>query len=162
MQRAETVVTFALERTIFAIEVRNVQEILSHVPATRLPRAPAHLLGLIDVRGRSVPLVDLRLLLGETPREEDDQTRVILLWVGQGGSRYLVALRVDRVIEVALLDEDGRVSALEESALFDWDERMVEGIGRRDGQFVILLRLAAMFDPAVAAAAKANAPPSAA
>lgn len=157
MLRADTVVTFALDDTILAIEVRQVQEILSDVPVTRLPQAPAYLLGLIDVRGRSVPLVDLRFLLGDVPRAEDPNTRIILLWVEHADRRYLVALRVDRVIEVTGLDDDGSLTPMEESVLFDWDERLVRGVGRRNGRFVVLLHLASMFDPDLMASIRAKA-----
>ena len=60
MTRADTVVTFAVADSLFAVEVGIVQEILSAQVPTRLPNAPPHLMGLIDVRGASVPLLDLR------------------------------------------------------------------------------------------------------
>jgi purine-binding chemotaxis protein CheW len=154
--RAETVVTFAVAESLFAVEVGVVQEILSPQKPTRLPNAPPHLLGLIDVRGTSVALVDLRRLLNETGREEDDDTRILLLSLPGDISPRRVALRVDRVIEVAGLDDEGSIAPVDEAEMLDWDPRMLRGIGRRNGTITALLDLHRIFDPAVMAAVRAR------
>lgn len=145
--RAETVVTFAVAGSLFAVEVRIVQEILAARVPTRLPSAPAHLLGLIDVRGTSVALVDLRHLLGEPARGDDDDTRILMLTIDRGGRSNRVALRVDRVIEVTVLDNEGAIGALEEAEMVDWDHRILKGVGRRNDEIVVLLDIGAVFDP---------------
>ncbi|MBE9636323.1 chemotaxis protein CheW [Salipiger mangrovisoli] len=145
--RAETVVTFAVADSLFAVEVRSVQEILSARVPTRLPNAPSHLLGLIDVRGTSVALVDLRSLLGEAARGDDENTRILMLTIDRGSRTNRVALRVDRVIEVAALDHDGAIAALEEAEMVDWDQRILKGVGRRNDEIVVLLDIGAVFDP---------------
>ena len=146
MTRADTVVTFAVAGSLFAVEVGIVQEILSAQAPTRLPNAPAHLVGLIDVRGASVPLVDLRRLLGEAPAQEDEDTRIIILSIKEQNRVYIVALRVDRVIEVCALDNDGEVLPVAEAEMVAWDPRVLRGIGRRDGRIVALLDILAVFD----------------
>ncbi|WP_210530863.1 chemotaxis protein CheW [Rubellimicrobium arenae] len=144
------VVTFGLGDSLFALPVALVQEILDPRPVSRLPNAPAHLLGVIDVRGASVAVIDLRILLGEPARADEPDTRIMVLQIPKSGDALLVALRVDRVIEVAGLDDD-RLEPLAEAGFLDWDQRMVEGIGRRDGTFVTVLRVAGLFDPEVIA-----------
>ncbi len=141
---ATTYMTFGLETTLFALPVTLVQEILDTRPVSRLPNAPPACLGLIDVRGRSVTVMDLREILGEPPREDAPDTRFVVLRVEHAGRRIPVALRVDRVIEVTTLDGD-RLEPVEGASLLRWDERMVEGIGRRNGDFVTALRLEGLF-----------------
>lgn len=148
--KAETVVTFGMGEELFALPVAAVREILDPPRLSRLPGAPEHVLGLIDVRGASVAVVDLRLLLGQPPREDTQDTRIVVLNVERGGRRHVVALRTDRVIEVAELDE-GRHEPLAEAELLHWDERVVAGIGRRGGAFVTVLDLDRMFDARVLA-----------
>ncbi|WP_238366461.1 chemotaxis protein CheW [Mesobacterium pallidum] len=154
--RADTVVTFSVSGSLFAVEVGIVQEILSPQEPTRLPNAPAYLLGLIDVRGASVPLVDLRCLLGEPMRDEDENTRILLLALTVGGRQHRVAMRVDQVIEVAALDDDGRIDPVHEAEMLSWDPRAIWGIGRRDGVITTLLNADTIFDPAVIVAARSR------
>ena len=146
--RSDTVVTIGIGEALFALPVSLVQEILDPRPVSPLPRAPSHLLGLVDVRGVSVAVVDLRRLLSEPDRADAADTRIIVLRFESGGRDLALALRVDRVIEVTMLDE-GRLDPLAESRMLHWDERMVAGIGRRNGAFVTQLSLDGMFDPEV-------------
>ncbi|SHI77601.1 chemotaxis protein CheW [Wenxinia saemankumensis] len=158
MISSDTVVTFSVAESLFGVEVGTVQEILSPQKPARLPNAPAHLLGLIDVRGTSVPLVDLRRILGEPGREEDDETRVLLLSLANGETVHRVALRVDRVIEVAKLDDDGAIAPLGEAQMLQWDPRMVLGIGRRNGTIATLLDVRRIFDPSILAPGRTPVP----
>jgi len=147
------VVTFGMGDSLFALPVALVQEILDPRPVSRLPNSPQHLLGVIDVRGNSVAVIDLRSLLGEPPREDHADTRIMVLQIDEDGGdadALHVALRVDRVIEVTGLD-DGRLEPLAVAAFIDWDQRMLEGIGRRNGTFVAVLRVQGLFDREVIA-----------
>ncbi|HLQ18728.1 MAG TPA: chemotaxis protein CheW [Tabrizicola sp.] len=129
---------------LFAMPVVRVQEILDLHPITRLPHTPPHLLGLIDVRGESVAVADLRRLLGQPVAADSPSTRIIVLWVSRPESRTMVALKCDRVIEVADLD-DSSLDPVPERGMFNWDDRLIAGIGRRNGQFVTVLDLERMF-----------------
>ena len=62
--RGEQYVTMGLGSEVFAIEIQAVSEILDMRPIAHVPGAPSFMVGLIDVRGRSVPVIDLRLKLG--------------------------------------------------------------------------------------------------
>ncbi|HTM77344.1 MAG TPA: chemotaxis protein CheW, partial [Devosia sp.] len=97
-------VTLGVAEEIFAAPVTKVQEILDMRPIARLPQAPVNLLGMIDVRGQGVPVLDLRLTLGMQPREDTENTRIVVLSIdGADGERRL-GLRTDRVFEVTVLD----------------------------------------------------------
>lgn len=146
MSTDETVVTFEIGEASFALPVAPVVEILDAREISPLPRTPAHLLGLIDRRGASVPVVDLRRLLGQADADDTDRTRIIVLRIdGEDRRRHSVGLRVDQVTEVTQLDDAGS-SPLAEAALLRWHERMVAGIGRRGDSFVTVLDVDGLFD----------------
>ncbi|MFZ7090330.1 chemotaxis protein CheW [Primorskyibacter sp. 2E233] len=152
MTLSETVVTFSIADSMFAVEVQHVREILSARSPRRLPNAPDHLMGLIDVRGEAVALVDLRLLLGECSRPDDDDTRILILSVIRSERSHLVALRVDRVASVTMLDNGGQITSVDEAEMLDWDQRIIAGIGRHEGDIVALLDISTIFDPDTMAA----------
>lgn len=79
-------VTFSLENELFAVPVEVVREILDHEEAFKIPHGPDYLLGLRDVRGQGVPVVDLRLRLGMTKTEKTPHTRILVLDVQIGRS----------------------------------------------------------------------------
>src|SRR5690242_7532407 len=97
-------VTLGIDREIFAVPVETVLEILDMRPTFRIPEAPSHLLGLIDVRGRAVPVVDLRVKLGLTPTPPTELTRILVLDVALAQRRLVLGLVADRVFEVTALD----------------------------------------------------------
>nr|WP_255720304.1 chemotaxis protein CheW [Acuticoccus kalidii] len=129
---------------MFAVPVTSVQEILDMRPVTRLPDAPMHLLGVIDVRNEGVPVMDLAGLLGTPSFADTEGTRIVVLRFRPSDSEVVVALKADRVYEVTSL-EGNAVEPLPESELLKWNSRLVSGLGRKDGRFVALLDLHRMF-----------------
>ncbi len=138
------VLTLGIRDALFAVPVTSVQEILDLRPIASLPHAPADLLGVIDVRGDTVPVSDLRAMLGLEPAEDSEATRIVVLRFRTAGREAVVALKADRVFEVTALDA-GEISELPEDGLLRWESRMVAGLGRRNGSFVTVLDLQAMF-----------------
>lgn len=139
MAENQQYVTLGVAEEIFAAPVEKVQEILDMRPIARLPQAPANLLGMIDVRGQGVPVLDLRLTLGMEPREDTENTRIVVLSVDSSGAERRLGLRTDRVFEVTVLDEDDLDPPPTISGA--WNGRCIAGIGRRNGQFVTVLDL---------------------
>jgi len=132
-------VTLGVADELFAARVERVHEILDLRPIARLPQAPHNLLGMIDVRGEGVPVVDLRLTLGREPAADTENTRIIVLAVETAEGMVTMGLKADRVFEVTVLDDDEldpppRVSG-------SWSGRCIAGIGRRNGAFVTVLDL---------------------
>jgi purine-binding chemotaxis protein CheW len=133
-----------LHGEVFALEALKVREILDLVPVTQVPGAPAFLNGLINVRGRVVPLLDLCLKLGLPASPPSIDSRIVVVEVPVGGHPTTVGLRADRVYEMAELAED----ALAEPPQIGMRVRpaFVRCIGKRAGAFLIVLDLAAIFD----------------
>ncbi|WP_343525743.1 chemotaxis protein CheW [Sphingomonas sp.] len=140
------VVVFGLGAEEFALPVTTVREILDHRPAYRVPNAPGWFLGLTDVRGLSVPMVDLRVRLGLAPAEATLTTRILVVDVaGEGGEPVSLGLVVDRVLDVSTFGAD----AIEGSPDIGgrWRSEQIEAILRRGSGFVALLDPARLFGP---------------
>lgn len=132
-------VTLGVADELFAAPVEKVQEILDMRPIARLPQAPPNLLGMIDVRGMGIPVIDLRSTLGLPEARDTENTRIIVLALAGRGGELRLGLRADRVFEVTVLDEE----ALDPPPAVGgaWSGRCIAGIGRRNGRFVTVLDL---------------------
>jgi len=144
-------VTIGVADELFAAPVTKVQEILDMRLIARLPRAPENLLGMIDVRGEGVPVLDLRLTLGLEAAPDTENTRIVVLAVTGPNGLMRVGLRSDRVFEVTVLDSE----TLDPPPAVGkaWSGHCVEGIGRRNGRFVTVLDLDRLIGEAALAAA---------
>lgn len=132
-------VTLGVAEELFAAPVEQVQEILDMRAVARLPQAPANLLGMIDVRGQGIPVLDLRMTLGLERTADTENTRIIVLTIVSEGERRTLGLRADRVFEVTVLDE----AELDPAPVIagTWTGHCIAGIGRRNGNFVTVLDL---------------------
>ncbi|MEI6413381.1 MAG: chemotaxis protein CheW [Pseudomonadota bacterium] len=127
----------------FAIAVAQVREVLDVCPFTKIPNLPPFVRGMIDVRGRAVPVVDLRLKFGLPPAEVTDHTRIIVLEVVIGARSMVMGALTDRVFEVTALDP-GEMEPPPDIGM-RWRSEIIRGIGRRHHHFVIVLSLNKLF-----------------
>lgn len=142
---ATDVVTFRVDQALYGVAVDRVREILDLRPISPMPNAPAYLLGITDLRGDNIPVVDLRLLLGLPGAADTPQTRILVTHIAHGADRAVVGLRTDRVIEVTRLDDD-ILRPLAEAELLRWHGTTIAGIGRRNGEVVSIIALDRLFD----------------
>jgi purine-binding chemotaxis protein CheW len=136
-------VTLGLGPELFGMPVENVREILDMRPVSRLPHAPACMLGIIDVRGRSVPIVDLRSRLGLEPAATTASTRIIVLELPSAERTLVLGVVADRVLEVMDLDATQMETPPEIGTR--WRSDYITGIGRRGDAFVVVFDLARLF-----------------
>jgi purine-binding chemotaxis protein CheW len=143
------VLTLALQGETFAIEAARVREILDQIPITDVPGADRFVNGLINVRGRVVPLADLRLKFGMEQRPPTIDTRIVVIEVDIDGDPTIVGIRADKVYEVAELAP----SALEETPRIGlrWRPEFINCIGKRNGDFIAVLDIGRVFSHAAAA-----------
>jgi purine-binding chemotaxis protein CheW len=132
-------VTLGVDGEVFAVEVEAVHEILDLRPVARMPSAPPYMLGLIDVRGQSVPVLDLRVKLGLAAKAATHHTRILVLDARVGGRPLTLGLLADQVFEVTGLD-NGRIEPPPEIGV-RWRSDYIRGVGRRNGGFVIVFDL---------------------
>jgi len=102
-------VSFDLDEETFALDVARVREVLDWTGVTRVPRMPAFMRGVLNVRGAVIPVVDLRVKFGMSPAEPTVDTCVVVAEVEVDGEPTVVGALVDKVREVFEVS----VSALE-------------------------------------------------
>ena len=103
--RSESVsrwVTFQLDDETYGIDVMQIREVLRSVEISPVPGAPAFVLGIINLRGNVVAIIDTRSRFSLAQREMDDSSRILILEAGD----YVVGFLVDSVSEVAELHND--------------------------------------------------------
>lgn len=143
LKEASQYVTLGLGNEIFAVQVSRVREILDLRPVSKIPNAPPFMLGMIDVRGQGVAVIDLRVKLGLEPAIPSEHTRIVVLEVQTDGQTRLMGLVADRVFEVPPLPEDCRESAPEVGVR--WRSDYIQAISRRGDAFVIIFNLEQLF-----------------
>jgi purine-binding chemotaxis protein CheW len=95
--------TFRLSKEQYAIDIMQVTEIIGMTDVTRVPNCPPHVLGVINLRGKIIPLVDLRLRFGMPKAAYDEKTCIIVTTVKTAEQKIVVGMVVDTVLEVALI-----------------------------------------------------------
>lgn len=147
-------VTFALGEELFAVPVEVVREILDHEDPFKIPHGPDYLLGLRDVRGQGVPVIDLRLRLGMTATVKTPHTRILVLDVPVADRVLALGLVADRVFEVVPFRDEQIETAPDIGVR--WRSDYIAGVVRRDKGFVVIVDLARLFSdsgPALAGVA---------
>jgi purine-binding chemotaxis protein CheW len=144
-------VTFSLGEEIFAVPVEVVREILDHEDAFKIPHGPDYLLGLRDVRGQGVPIIDLRIRLGMPATARTPHTRMLVLDVPIADKVLALGLVADRVYEVVPFRLDQIESAPDIG--IRWRSDYIAGVVRKDGAFVVIIDLARLFSDAGSALA---------
>lgn len=93
--------TFSIHEVRFAVNVKNVREVLEYSPLTRLPGKEDSSQGIINVRGTCIPVVDLGLVLGMAVPPVGESAAILILEVGKGDGAFLAGAVVDAVYGVA-------------------------------------------------------------
>ncbi len=148
-------VTFSLGDEVFAVPVGVVREILDHEDPFKIPNGPEYLLGLRDVRGQGVPVMDLRLKLGLTKTVATQHTRVLVMDIPLADRMLTLGMVADRVYEVTPFRQDQIEQAPDIGST--WRSDYIAGVVRREQGFVVLVDLASLLsdrDTHILAAAK--------
>jgi purine-binding chemotaxis protein CheW len=128
-------VTYKLGEETYGINVMQVQEVLRHTEIAPVPGAPDYVLGIINLRGNVVTVIDTRSRFGLPSSDISDNTRIVII----ESDDQVVGILVDSVAEVVYLRSSEIDSApnvgTEESAKF------IQGVSNRDGQLLILVDL---------------------
>ena len=139
-----TALTIRLGDEQFAVEAGSVREILDVVPITHVPNAPEFVSGLINVRGRVVPLADMRVMFDMDRPEPSEDTRIVVMEIDMEGEPTIVGILADKVydvtdIEAADIQEAPKVG-------MRWRPEFVKGIGKRNGNFIVIPDLGRIFE----------------
>jgi purine-binding chemotaxis protein CheW len=128
-------VSFVVAGEEFGVDILKVQEIIRPVAITRVPHAPAFVVGVINLRGRIIPVIDLRTRFGLPPRERDKDTRIIVVEL----SDAVVGFMVDAVHEVLRVPRE-TIEPPPELAV-GIDAHYLTGVAKLEDRLLILLDL---------------------
>lgn len=128
-------VTFQLEEETYGINVMHVREVLRYTEIAPVPGAPDYVLGIINLRGNVVTVIDTRSRFGLMQGEITDNTRIIVI----ESERQVIGILVDSVAEVVYL----RSSEIDTTPSVGTDEssKFIQGVSNRDGKLLILVDL---------------------
>jgi purine-binding chemotaxis protein CheW len=129
--------TFTLGEEIFAIDISKVREVLEMTSITKVPRTPDFMLGVINLRGSVVPVVDMRMKFGMPASERTVNTCIIIVEVKLDDEILVIGSLADSVQEVFDLETDQIEPPPKIGTKLDTD--FIKGMGKRDEEFIIIL-----------------------
>ena len=128
-------ITFKLQEETYGINVMQVQEVLRYTEIAPVPGSPDYVLGIINLRGNVVTVIDTRTRFGLEPDEITDNSRIVII----EAEKQVIGILVDSVAEVVYLKQSEVDTApnvgTEESA------RFIQGVSNREGELLILVDL---------------------
>ncbi len=136
-QLAGKYLTFKLGAEIYGLGILKVQEIIGMIPVTHVPRTPSYMRGVINLRGKVIPVVDLRLKFCMQPQQDTERTCIIVVQVRRSDQKIVMGLIVDEVSEVS----DIAAGQIEPPPSFgsSVDTAFILGMGKVNEKVVMLL-----------------------
>jgi purine-binding chemotaxis protein CheW len=135
-------VTFVVGAEEFAVPILSVQEINRMMQITRVPQSPPFVEGVINLRGKIIPVVDLRKRFGLENSQSNADNRIIVVEVGG----RVIGFTVDRVNEVLRIPSS--IVEPPPAMVSGIDSEYVQGVGKLEDRLLILLELGRLFAPA--------------
>ena len=128
-------VTFQLEDETYGVDVMVVREVLKYQDIAPVPGAPDYVMGIINIRGTVISVINTRLRFGLPEKEPEENTRIVILEIGQ----HIVGIVVDSVAEVVYMKRSEIESAPQVNK--DDSARFIQGVCHRDDKLIILVEL---------------------
>ena len=151
--------TYKLGDEIYALDIGKVREVLDFTSATKVPRTPDFMRGVINLRGSVVPVVDLRLKFGMTATEKTVNTCVIITEVTVDNDTTVLGALADSVQEVIDLSPADISPAPKIGTRLRTE--FIRGMGKRDDRFIIILDIDKVFSSDELALVQATEPDAA-
>jgi len=136
--------TFQLGNEIYGLEILKVREIIGLMHITQVPRTPTYIRGVINLRGKIIPVIDLRAKFGMTPTEDTEHTCIIVVDLVTEEATCQMGVLVDSVSEVLDIKDEN----IEATPAFggDMDARFIRGMAKADDKVTILLDVEAVLN----------------
>jgi purine-binding chemotaxis protein CheW len=136
--------TFKLADEFFAVNITKVREVLEFKEATKIPRTPEFMRGVINLRGNVVPVLDLKEKFGMGQTEKSVDTCVIITEVNMGEDSVVLGALADSVQEVFDMEDSEIEPAPSIGTNINTD--FIHGMGKKDGEFVIVIDVDKVFN----------------
>jgi purine-binding chemotaxis protein CheW len=127
-------VGFIIGEEEYAVPILTIQEIIKPIGWTRVPQTPNYVLGVFNLRGSVIPLIDLRLKFGLPPKKQDDETRFIVMKHGDDVAGFVI----DRLTMALRLNKSDIGPAPD---TVDGDNTIIEGVGKRENNILTILKV---------------------
>ncbi len=150
-QLAGKYMTFQLANEIYGLEILKVREIIGLMDITRVPRSADFIRGVINLRGKVIPVADLRLKFGMDACQATDQTVIIVVQCLVGGRNLTMGILVDQVLEVLKI-EPAQIEGPPSLGEVATESQFVLGVGKAGERVVFLLDIARVLGNESAAA----------
>lgn len=137
------VLTFLLDKEVYATDISQIQEVLEYIRVTPVPRTPDFMLGVINLRGHVVPVVDLRRKFNMQITEPTVDTCIVIVDISVDGEKTAMGILADAVKEVIELGFNNitRPPRIGSSI----DTRYISGMGKHEDELIIILNLSKVF-----------------
>jgi len=127
-------VGFIVGEEEFAIPILSIQEIIKPISCTRVPQTPTYILGVFNLRGSVIPLIDLRARFGLTPQKHTDETRFVVMKSGDDVAGFVID-RLTEAIRMPKHDIGPAPETVSEA------ETMIDGVGKQSDRIVTILKV---------------------
>ena len=143
LQLTDQYLAFKLDNELFAVDVGKAREILDFIEVTRVPQTPDYMLGVINLRGSVVPVINLRRKFGMDEVERTVDTCIIVMEVDVKETPVVIGIVADAVQEVLDLEPEQIEPPPRLGTRLNTE--YIQGMGNLDGQFVIILDIDKIF-----------------
>ena len=127
-------VGFIIGEEEYAVPILTIQEIIKPIGWTRVPQTPQYVLGVFNLRGSVIPLIDLRTKFGLTPKNHNDETRFFVLKQGDEVAGFVID-RLTSAIRIKKTDIGPAPDTV------DAEESMIDGVGKQEGRILTILKI---------------------
>ncbi|QQS35455.1 MAG: chemotaxis protein CheW [Ignavibacteriales bacterium] len=128
-------VSFMIGNEEYAVDILLVQEINRMMQITRVPNTPEYVDGVINLRGRVIPVIDLRYKLGLAKKDDDKNTRIIVVEI----KNKTIGFKVDAVKEVVRIQEN--ITEAPPELVSGTNSEFIKSVGKLDDKLLILIDL---------------------
>jgi purine-binding chemotaxis protein CheW len=135
--------TFILDEEVFALDITTVREVLDFTKITKVPQTPGFMMGVINLRGSVMPVVDMRLKFGLSKTELTVNTCIIIVEIELDGEITMLGALVDSVQEVIELDPEHIEPPPRLGTRLN--TKFIKGMGKQDDRFLIIVEIDKVF-----------------
>jgi purine-binding chemotaxis protein CheW len=131
--------TFYLENEEYGIPIKKVKEIIGMLNITNIPKMPNYVKGVINLRGKIIPVMDLRLKFGMEVKEYNQRTCIVVVELFRDSDKKHIGIIVDKVSEVSNIVENEIENAPQYNS--SMDSEFLLGIGKVKGRIILMLNI---------------------
>ncbi len=132
-------VSFVVGEEEYAIPILTIQEIIKPIEHTRVPRTPAHVLGVFNLRGSVIPLIDLRIKFGVPMTNKSEDMRYIVLKDGNDTAGFVID-RLNQAMRIRKKNIDPAPEAT------SGNKSLIDGVGKQDDKIITILRVSKLLE----------------